>query len=88
MTGPPYGEMPPPPRRITDNNVAFVTSTEDIYATTEPKSLAEALKSPHWQLAIKEELQAMEDNDVYEWSQLPPGREPISSKLIHFSDKN
>jgi hypothetical protein len=60
-------------------------------ADTEPTTLAEALARPdgaQWQTAMKEELDSIETNRVYELVELPPGRKAIGCKYVFKIKRN
>nr|XP_016506348.1 PREDICTED: uncharacterized mitochondrial protein AtMg00820-like [Nicotiana tabacum] len=51
----------------------------------EPKSVTEALSSPvkdEWMKAVKEELESMKTNKVWDLVDLPPGRRAIGNKRV------
>jgi len=51
----------------------------------EPQSLAEAMAredAAQWEQAVAEELKSIDDNHVYEWADLPPGRKLVTSKFV------
>ncbi|CAM8945952.1 unnamed protein product [Rhodiola kirilowii] len=48
----------------------------------EPSSYAQACKDPMWQAAMEKELNALESNDTWTLTSLPPGKNPVSSKWI------
>lgn len=58
---------------------AFVAS---ISSVTEPKTYSEAIKDPRWVQAIKEEIQALENNNTWTVVSLPEGKTTIRCKWI------
>ncbi|XP_055807046.1 uncharacterized protein LOC129875845 [Solanum dulcamara] len=50
---------------------------------TEPKSYHEACSNPHWIQAMKEEIQALEDNHTWKLVSLPPGKHPIGCRWVY-----
>ena len=47
-----------------------------------PVSYKEAIKDENWRKAIKEEYDALKENDTWELSKLPPDRKPIGCKWV------
>ncbi|KAK0586886.1 hypothetical protein LWI29_013918 [Acer saccharum] len=55
------------------------------YDADEPKNVNEALKSPdkeHWIKAMKEEMDSMKSNHVWDLVDLPPGKKAIANKWV------
>lgn len=42
----------------------------------------EAIKSPHWITVVNEELSALEENQTWDITTLPPGKKPIGTKWL------
>ena len=62
---------------------------EWVHIADAPSTVCEALSSPEkskWEQAIKKELQSLQDNDVYDLVELPPGRRAVGSKWV-FKEK-
>lgn len=49
----------------------------------EPKSYAQAVNHPEWQHAMAQEIKALEDNQTWELTPLPPGRKPVGCKWVY-----
>lgn len=47
-----------------------------------PDYIHEALKSPTWKKAIEEEIRALESNNTWTLTKLPPGKNPVRCKWI------
>lgn len=54
-----------------------------ILADTEPKTYKEASKSTEWVEAMKSELNALEVNNTWELTTLPPGKKSIRCKWVY-----
>ena len=54
-----------------------------ITAGYEPNSFAEAVKDEKWRNAMKEEIQALEDNGTWTTEDLPLGKKAIGCKWIY-----
>ena len=48
----------------------------------EPTFYAEALLDPLWQVAMKAELEALQANQTWVMTKLPPGKVPIGCKWV------
>ena len=71
-----------PRRRFEIEGEAFMVASHD---TDEPKNVNEALKSPDkelWIKAMKEEMDSMKSNHVWDLVDLPPGRKAIGNKWV------
>ena len=58
----------------------FISNVNSIY---EPKIFHQAIKISEWQQAMKEELNAMENNNTWTVQPLPSGKQPISCRWIY-----
>ena len=67
-----YGRLQPSYR-------AFVTNLDSVKV---PDSIQEALKNPAWKKAVEEEIQALESNNTWILTSLPPGKNPVGCKWI------
>jgi transposase InsO family protein len=59
------------------NFVAAVT------AGKEPKNFKEAVKDSGWRDAMRNEIQALEDNETWVMEKLPPGKKALGSKWVY-----
>jgi len=78
------------PARHYDDDYGSVAEAL-IACSDEPMTLQEALSSSDaqfWQTAIDEELASLQENDVYEVTQLPDGRRAIGSKFVFRVKRN
>ena len=48
-----------------------------------PKNLTEAINNPEWKLAMKKELDSLEQNHTWTLVKLPADRKPVDSKWIY-----
>jgi hypothetical protein len=53
-----------------------------IVSAEEPTSLEEAVQEPHWLAAMREVLQAIEKNQTWTMTRLPPGRSALGLKWV------
>ncbi|XP_038707314.1 uncharacterized protein LOC120002626 [Tripterygium wilfordii] len=58
----------------------FLAATE---SSCEPKNFTEASKSPHWCEAMKNEINALDENNTWSMVKLPKDRKAIGSKWIY-----
>ena len=65
--------------KLNSENLCFTTQLNKI---SEPKSFCEASKSPYWIDAMNDEMEALNKNDTYEITELPPGRKAIGNKWV------
>ena len=49
----------------------------------EPHSYKQAAEDSNWVEAMQKELQALEENDTWELTKLPPGKKAIGSKWVY-----
>ena len=59
-----------------------------ITMVVEPRFYSVAIKDPHWQKAMTEEIKALEKNATWEIVDLPPGKKPISCKWVYRVEYN
>ncbi|XP_062018169.1 DNA repair protein RAD5A-like [Rosa rugosa] len=55
----------------------------NITRNVEPNSFAEAIKNSQWQEAMTYEIQALEANNTWRLTPLPPGKQPIDCKWVY-----
>lgn len=65
---------------FTSSYTAFLFNLE---AIKEPGSYKDACLSPEWIQAMEEELTALEQNNTWKLTDLPPGKKPIGSKWVY-----
>ncbi|CAL8989481.1 unnamed protein product, partial [Prunus brigantina] len=66
--------------RLSPSHRAFLAN---ISGTREPTNYAQAASDPHWQLAMKAELDALQLNRTWTLVPLPPGHKPIGCKWVY-----
>ena len=67
-----YGKLLPPYK-------AFVLYLDSVQV---PHSIQEALKIPAWKQTVEEEIQALESNNTWTFTELPHGKNPVGYKWI------
>lgn len=67
-----YGKLHPSYR-------SFVANLDQ---TQIPNSIHEALKIPSWNVAVKEEIKALESNGTWTITELPKGKRPVGCKWV------
>ena len=65
---------------VTSSFTCLMAQTLDL---TEPRSFKEAVTKKEWVKAMNEELEALEMNNTWEITELPPGKTPIGCKWLH-----
>uniref|UniRef100_A0A2N9HS45 Integrase catalytic domain-containing protein n=1 Tax=Fagus sylvatica TaxID=28930 RepID=A0A2N9HS45_FAGSY len=71
-----------PRRRFGIDGESFISVAQD---DTEPRSYDEAMSSPacnEWMITMKDEIESMRTNQVWELVDLPPGRRSIGNKWV------
>lgn len=68
------------PKHFSSTRVYFVANLSMIQ---EPKSYSEAKDDVAWVEAMKAEITAMEENQMWEVIELPTGKKPIGYKLVY-----
>ena len=62
-----------------NNHKAFLTA---ITINNEPKHFKQAVKDIRWIEAMKQEIQALEENETWSLNELPEGKQAIDSKWV------
>jgi len=65
---------------LSQENFCFATKLNKI---SEPNSFHEASTNVHWVAAMNEEMEALNRNDTWYITDLPPNREPIGCKWVY-----
>lgn len=65
---------------FTASHKAFLMA---IATQSEPKSFSQATKCPQWQEVMKNEIEALENNNTWTLTHLPPGKKAIDSKWVY-----
>ena len=63
--------------KLTNDYKVFITTLQNEYI---PKTSDEAIKIPHWKLAMEEELRALEVNQTWDIVNLPPMKKSIGCR--------
>ena len=66
--------------RLSTSRKAFAIA---LTVAKEPTSYAQALTDPLWQAAMKDEIDALQANNTWVMTKLPPGRVPIGCKWVY-----
>ena len=61
----------------------YVASLCNVLSLKEPHSYSQASQDPRWVDAMNKEIAALEVNDTWEITDLPPGKKAISSKWVY-----
>lgn len=75
-----------PPFQPSDLNhlhPEYVTSLCNVISLREPHTYAQASQDPRWIDAMEHEIAALETNDTWEITDLPPDKKAISSKWVY-----
>ncbi|KAL0462985.1 UNVERIFIED_CONTAM: Retrovirus-related Pol polyprotein from transposon RE1 [Sesamum latifolium] len=67
------------PHSYSNAHMSFVAN---LSALQEPKSYFQASKDKNWVDAMNQELQALEKNETWSLTSLPPGKRPIGSRWV------
>lgn len=62
---------------------SYVDYLFNVNSVVEPHSYKEAFKYPEWISAMEQELAALETNQTWELTALPPGKKPIGCKWVY-----
>ena len=66
--------------RLSTSHKAFAIA---LAVSKEPTSYAQALTDPLWQVAMKAEIDALQANNTWVRTKLPPGKVPIGCKWVY-----
>ncbi|KAL0385763.1 UNVERIFIED_CONTAM: Retrovirus-related Pol polyprotein from transposon RE2 [Sesamum radiatum] len=69
-----------------NTNISFAVARsflENVAATQEPKSFAQASQDDNWRKAMQDELNALKNNQTWELCTLPPGKKAIGSRWVY-----
>jgi hypothetical protein len=66
--------------RFSPSHRVFLANISGI---TEPTSYTQTIQDPHWQAAIQDELDALEQQDTWTLMLLPSGHKPIGCKWVY-----
>ena len=58
---------------------AFISQLDNVQI---PRNIEEAMTVPEWQQAVLAEMKALEDNDTWEFVDLPKGKKPVGCKWV------
>ncbi|KAL0298886.1 UNVERIFIED_CONTAM: Retrovirus-related Pol polyprotein from transposon RE2 [Sesamum radiatum] len=67
---------------LPSSNTAYMLFVASLSILQEPKSYKEAVKHPEWQEAMRQEIQALEQNCTWKITPLPVGKKPIGCKWV------
>ncbi|KAL8117699.1 hypothetical protein AgCh_015538 [Apium graveolens] len=67
---------------FTEIQPSFRCFLSTLTSNIDPVHFKDAVKSPHWRIAMNEELSALESNDIWEITSLPPGKVAIGCKWL------
>lgn len=66
----------------------YLSSLANVLTVQEPTNYKQAKTDTRWVAAIGKELKALEENDTWELTSLPPGQKAISSKWVYKTKYN
>lgn len=83
----PRREIRPPKRLIDEANLvgfafAVASETNNYYEPTNFKEVIESPNSDKWIIAMEKEMEALQQNNTWRLSKLPPGKRAIKSKWV------
>ncbi|KAL0317366.1 UNVERIFIED_CONTAM: Retrovirus-related Pol polyprotein from transposon TNT 1-94 [Sesamum angustifolium] len=67
---------------LPHSNTAYMLFVASLSILQEPKSYKEPVKHPEWQEAMRQEIQALEQNCTWKITPLPVGNKPIACKWV------
>ncbi|KAL2239868.1 UNVERIFIED_CONTAM: Retrovirus-related Pol polyprotein from transposon RE1 [Sesamum indicum] len=68
---------------LHSKSVAYTSFVASLSALQEPRSYEEASQYPEWRAAMNEEIQALEKNQTWKLTPLPPGKRAIGNKWVY-----
>ena len=68
---------------LTHLSQDFVTSLLSVLQVPEPYTYSQAKNSPKWMEAMNKELEALEANDTWSLTTLPPNKKALTSKWVY-----
>lgn len=68
---------------IHDSSPEFIHSFACMVSIPEPAYYSQAIKDPHWIQAMNSEISALEKNQTWTLTELPPGKKAIGSKWVY-----
>ena len=66
--------------KFSTRHRAFIAA---VHTGVEPRSFAEAMQDPGWREAMAKEIRALEDNDTWVLSALPPDKRVLGCKWVY-----
>lgn len=72
---------------ISKPKAYLAASTPDL-TSIEPKTVKSALTSPQWKVEMKQEFNALLNNNTWTFQPLPPGRKPVGCKWVFRIKRN
>jgi hypothetical protein len=67
----------------TQFSLPFQVFAASISSHIEPQTYAQAVLEPHWRTTMQNELEALESNQTWILTDLPPGKRPIDCKYVY-----
>ncbi|XP_011081378.1 uncharacterized protein LOC105164425 [Sesamum indicum] len=67
---------------LHSNSNAYTSFVASLSVLQEPRSFVEAMQYPEWRAAMDDEIKALESNQTWTLTPLPPGKRAIGSKWV------